>query len=97
MRSTSLAMLDVEEVLATVEALVARRLRQRGLAGAEDDAASGWADEAPLFAELAVASIDGRSALGASLGARPTQASANGSIASAATCCVRRSLSIGCT
>jgi hypothetical protein len=55
-----LTALDVEEVLATVEALVSRRLRRRGLAGDADDATSGWADEAPVFAELAAASIEGR-------------------------------------
>jgi len=52
-----LTTLDVEEVLATIEPLVARRLRRRGLAGDADDAMTGWADDAPAFAELAAASI----------------------------------------
>jgi hypothetical protein len=68
-----LTTLDVEEVLASIEALVARRLRRRGLVGEADDAANGWADDAPVFAELAAASIDGRTALGAGRGARPTR------------------------
>jgi hypothetical protein len=68
-----LTTLDVEEVLATIEPLIARRLRRRGLAGDGDDATDGWADDAPVFAELAAASIEGRSALGAGRGGRPTR------------------------
>jgi hypothetical protein len=68
-----LTTLDVEEVLATIAPLVARRLRRRGLAGDADDAIDGWADDAPVFAELVAASIDGRAALGAGRGARPAR------------------------
>jgi hypothetical protein len=64
--------LDVEEVLATIEPLVARRLRRRGLAG-DDDATNGWAEEAPVFADLAAASIEGKAALGPGRGARPAR------------------------
>jgi hypothetical protein len=65
-----LTTLDGEEVLATIQALVARRLRRRGLVGDADDAAGGWADQAPVFAELAAASIEGKAVLGAGRGAR---------------------------
>ena len=65
-----LTTLDVDEVLATIEPLVARRLRHRGLAGEADDATGGWADDAPVFAELAAASIEGKTALGPRRGAR---------------------------
>jgi hypothetical protein len=68
-----LTTLDVEEVLATIEPLVTRRLRRRGLTGDTEDATGGWADDAPVFAELAAASIDGRAALGARRGARPAR------------------------
>ena len=68
-----LTTLDVEEVLATIEPLVARRLRCRGLAQDGDEATNGWADAAPVFAELAAASIDGRAALGPGRGARPAR------------------------
>jgi hypothetical protein len=69
----ALTTLDVEEVLATIEPLVARRLRSRGLAADADDATREWADDAPLFAELAAASIAGRTALGVGRGARSTR------------------------
>jgi hypothetical protein len=65
-----LTTLDVEEVLATIEALVARRLHRRGLTGDGDDAMTAWGDEAPVFAELAAASIEGRAALRSCRGAR---------------------------
>jgi len=68
-----LTTLDVEEVLATIEPLVEHRLRRRGLAGDAHDAMPGWVDEAPVFAELAAASIEGMAALGAGRGARPTR------------------------
>jgi hypothetical protein len=61
--------LDVEEVLATIEPLVARRLRLRGLAG-DDEATNGWTGEASVFAELAAASVDGRAARGLCRGGR---------------------------
>jgi hypothetical protein len=70
---SDLTTLDVEEVLATIEPLVARRLHRRGLAGDASDATNGWADDAPVFAELAAASIDGRAALGVGRGAGPTR------------------------
>jgi hypothetical protein len=56
-----LTTLDVEEVLATIEPLVARRLQRRGLsADAEDTGATdAWAGEAPVLAGLAAASVQG--------------------------------------
>jgi hypothetical protein len=64
--------LDVAEVLATVEPLIARRLQRRGLGqgDAEVDAPAAWADEAPVLAGLAVASVQGTVALGPRRGAR---------------------------
>jgi hypothetical protein len=62
---------DVEEVLATVTAYVGRLLAQGG-SGEGDDGGmlDEWADEAPVLAELAAASVQGRVALGSRAGAR---------------------------
>jgi hypothetical protein len=62
-------------VLATIEPLVVRRLHRRGLA---DDAAGGesgdgWADEAPVLAGLAAASVEGVAAVGPRRGTRPVR------------------------
>jgi hypothetical protein len=56
-----LTTLDVEEVLATIEPLIARRLQRRGLAADPEGAgaAEAWADEAPVLAGLAAASVQG--------------------------------------
>ena len=68
-----LTTLDVEEVLATIEPLVGRRLRRHGLGADSEDggALDRWADEAPLLAGLAAASVQGLSALGSCQGRRP--------------------------
>jgi hypothetical protein len=58
--------------LATVAPRIARRLRARGL-GDDEVAAGGidaWLDEAPVLAELAAASVQGRAALGPRQGTR---------------------------
>jgi hypothetical protein len=71
-RTPGATTLDVEEVLATVEPRIARRLRTRGLG--DDDAAGGidaWSDEAPMLAGLAAASVQGRAALGPRSGTWP--------------------------
>ena len=59
---------DVDEVLATVTAYVGRLLARRG----SDDGGmlDEWADEAPVLAGLAAASVQGRVALGSRAGAR---------------------------
>ena len=59
---------DVDEVLATLTAYVGRLLAQRG----SDDGGmlDEWADEAPVLAGLAAASVQGRVALGSRAGAR---------------------------
>ena len=67
-----LTALDVEEVLATVEPRIARLLDRRGL-GADGDAGSAsdaWAEDAPVLAGLAAASVQGTVALGPQRGAR---------------------------
>ena len=67
--SPSLEAADVDEVLATVEAYVQRLLAWRS----SDDGGNSldeWADEAPVLAGLAAASVQGRVALGARAGAR---------------------------
>jgi hypothetical protein len=67
-----LTTLDVDEVLATVEPRITRLLDRRGL-GEGDDQGSGsdtWADEAPVLAGLAAASVQGTVALGPHRGAR---------------------------
>ena len=63
--------LDIAEVLATVEPRVQRLLDRRGLGEGDDDgsASNAWADEAPLLAGLAAASVQGIAAFG-SRGAR---------------------------
>jgi hypothetical protein len=62
-----LTTLDVEEVLATIDPLVLRRLERRGLAGGDETggASDVWADEAPILSGLAAASIQGAPALAA--------------------------------
>ncbi len=72
-RTRRLTTLDVEEVLAGIEPLIERRLRARGAAAEEADAEvpDPWAEEAPLLAGLAAASVQGQSALGGRRGARP--------------------------
>lgn len=62
-----LAPVDVDDVLATVEALVARRLRRAGVDSASEDGESldRWADEAPVLADLAATSVVGGGVLGA--------------------------------
>ena len=74
-RTPSLTTLDVMDVLATVEPLVARQLARRGLG--VDDAEAGaidpWADEAPGLADLAAASVRGALALGSRAGGRPAR------------------------
>ena len=72
-RARRLTPLEVEEVLATVEARIARLLRCRGLAaGAQDeDPPDAWAAEAPVLAGLAAASVQGTATLGPRRGVRP--------------------------
>ena len=67
-----LTALDVAEVLATVEPGIARLLDRRGLWDRDDSAgeADAWADEAPVLAGLAAASVQGTVALGPHRGAR---------------------------
>ena len=67
-----LTALDVEEVLATVEPRIKRLLDRRGLGeGADDGSASdAWAEDAPVLAGLAAASVQGTVALGPHRGAR---------------------------
>lgn len=62
---------DVDEVLATVTAYVGRLLAH-GSSGDGDDGGmlDAWADEAPVLAGLAAASVQGRVALGSRAGAR---------------------------
>ena len=67
-RAPALEPADVDEVLATVEAYLRRLL------GADPDdtgdTVDPWADEAPVLAGLAAASVQGRAALGTRAGAR---------------------------
>jgi hypothetical protein len=71
-RTRRLTSVDVDEVLATVEPLVARRLRSRGFAeDDETDIADVWTEEAPVLAGLAAASVQGRLALAPRPGGRP--------------------------
>jgi hypothetical protein len=67
-----LTALDVAEVLATVQPRIKRLLDRRGLGDGDDDgsASDAWADEAPVLAELAAASVQGTVALGPHRGAR---------------------------
>jgi hypothetical protein len=62
----------VAEVLATVEPRIRRLLERRGLGGRDDEgsAPDAWAEEAPVLAGLAAASVQGSVALGAHRGAR---------------------------
>ena len=62
---------DVEEVLATVTAYVGRLLGHGGAGDGDDDGMlDEWADETPVLAGLAAASVQGRVALGSRAGAR---------------------------
>jgi hypothetical protein len=62
---------DVEEVLATVTAHIGRLLAHGGSGDGDDDGLlDEWADEAPVLAGLAAASVQGRVALGSRAGAR---------------------------
>jgi hypothetical protein len=67
-----LTALDVDEVLATVEPRLTRLLARRGLGDRDDEsgAPDAWADEAPVLAGLAAASVQGIVALGPHRGAR---------------------------
>jgi hypothetical protein len=67
-----LTALDVAEVLATVEPRIKRLLDRRGLGDDGDEVAASdtWADEAPVLAGLAAASVQGTVALGPHRGAR---------------------------
>ncbi len=63
---------DVDEVLVTVEAYVQRLLGGGGADASDDggDTLDAWADDAPVLAGLAAASVEGRAALGPRAGAR---------------------------
>ncbi|MCH7749526.1 MAG: transposase [Acidobacteria bacterium] len=63
---------DVDEVLATVTAHVRRLLERQGLGAVDeaDNAADAWAEDAPVLAGIAAASVQGRVALGHRAGAR---------------------------
>jgi hypothetical protein len=67
-----LTALDVAEVLATVEPRIKRLLDRRGLGEGDDNgsASDAWAEEAPVLAGLAAASVQGTLALGPHRGAR---------------------------
>jgi hypothetical protein len=66
-----LTTLDVAEVLATVEPLLTRRLERLGRGGGDDGGAvDAWADEAPVLAGLAAASVQGIAAMGPRRGSR---------------------------
>lgn len=67
-----LTSLDVDEVLATVEPRIKRLLDRRGLGDGDNDgpASDVWADEEPVLAGLAAASVQGIVALGPQRGAR---------------------------
>ena len=70
-----LTSLDVDEVLATVEAHVRRVLARRGRTDGEGgDVGDGWQEEAPLLAGLAAASVHGAVTLGAARRVRTTVA-----------------------
>jgi hypothetical protein len=63
--------LDVAEVLAAVEPGIRRVLDRHGLGDDDGEGAAGaWADEAPVLADLAAASVQGVVALGARRGGR---------------------------
>jgi hypothetical protein len=63
---------DVAEVVAVVAQRINRLLRRRGLAATSEESgtADTWADEAPVLAGLAAASVQGLVALGPRAGAR---------------------------
>jgi hypothetical protein len=61
--------LDVAEVLATVEARVARLLERRGLAARDEEDGDAW-EAAPVLGGLAAASVQGLQAIGAGRGRR---------------------------
>ena len=67
-----LTALDVDEVLATVEPRITRLLDRRGLGEGDDDGSVSdtWADDAPVLAGLAAASVQGTVALGPHIEAR---------------------------
>jgi hypothetical protein len=67
-----LTALDVAEVLATIEPGIKRLLDRRGLGEGDEhgSAFDAWADEAPVLAGLAAASVQGTVALGPHRGAR---------------------------
>jgi hypothetical protein len=67
-----LTALDVAEVLATVEPRIGRLLDRRGLGDRDGDggAPDAWAEEAPVLAGLAAASVQGTVALGRKRGTR---------------------------
>ena len=67
-----LTALDVAEVLATVEPRITRLLERRGLGERDESAgeADAWADDTPVLAGLAAASVQGTAALGRQRGAR---------------------------
>ena len=67
-----LTALDIDEVLATVEPRITRLLDRRGLGEGDDDGSVSdtWADDAPVLAGLAAASVRGTVALGPHRGAR---------------------------
>jgi hypothetical protein len=67
-----LTALDVAEVLATVEPRIKRLLDRRGLGDGDNEGGvpDAWADEAPVLAGLAAASVQGTVALGPHRGAR---------------------------
>ena len=67
-----LADLDVAEVLATVVPRVGRRLARSGLGDGDDGASTpdAWAEEAPILAGIAAASVRGTLAMGPRAGAR---------------------------
>jgi len=62
--------LDVAEVLATLEPRIAHLLDRRGFGEHDDAAEDRLAEEAPVLAGLAAASVQGRVALGRTRGAR---------------------------
>ena len=70
--ASRLTTLDVAEVLATVEPRIKRLLGRRGLGDGDDEgsASDAWAEDAPVLAGLAAASVQGTVALGPHRGAR---------------------------
>lgn len=65
--------LDIAEVLATVEPRIKRLLHRVGLGDGDPDGAASdaWAEDAPVLAGLAAASVQGIVALGPQRGVRP--------------------------